>query len=94
MSQWEKLLNRLYALDQSLRYDELKKILISFGYIPEETGGGSSHVTFRKHGSNPVTIPRHKPIKKTYIEIVRDTVDMSIKEKQDNLRTDGGEENE
>ena len=32
MSKWEKLINRLYDLDPSLRYEELEKILISYGF--------------------------------------------------------------
>ena len=37
--------------------------------------GGSSHYTFRKTGYPPITIPKHKPIKKVYIEIVREVVE-------------------
>lgn len=37
--------------------------------------GGSSHYTFRKHGYSPITIPKHKPIKKIYIEMVREVVE-------------------
>lgn len=74
MAKWQKLLERLYRLDPSLRYDEIAKILVEYGYKSNETGGGSSHVTFSKKGCNPVTIPRHHPIKKAYIEIVRNVV--------------------
>ena len=74
MSRWEKLLARLYEGDASLRFDELKKVLEHYGYAAAETKGGSSHITFRKEGHNPVTIPRHNPIKRVYVEIVRDAV--------------------
>lgn len=37
--------------------------------------GGSSHFTFRKVGYPPITIPKHKPIKKVYIEMVREVVE-------------------
>ena len=72
MSKWNKLLERLQQLDNSLRYDELAKILKTYGYEPTETSGGSSHITFRKAGKEPITIPRHSPIGKTYIRIIRD----------------------
>ncbi len=36
---------------------------------------GSSHYTFRKPGCNPITIPKHEPIKKTYVEMVKDVVE-------------------
>lgn len=74
MTKWEKLIERLYRLDSSIRYNELSKILKAYGYNSNETSGGSSHVTFRKKGCNPVTIPRHSPIKKVYIELVKSVV--------------------
>lgn len=36
---------------------------------------GSSHYTFRKMGKNPITIPKHEPIKKIYVEMVRAVVE-------------------
>lgn len=64
MSQWDKLLNRVRGLSQDLRFEELKKILESYGYIMNAPKGGSSHYTFRKIGYPPITIPKHKPIKR------------------------------
>ena len=75
MSKWEKLIDRLYNLDRSLRYDELSKILENCGYKGKETGGGSSHITFRKKGRTPITIPRHGRIKEAYIKIIRSAVE-------------------
>ena len=37
--------------------------------------GGSSHYTFRKSGCAPITIPRHEPIKRAYVERVRKVVE-------------------
>lgn len=76
MSQWEKLLSRIQALSADLRFEELKKILESYGYKMNSPKGGSSHCTFRKEGRMPVTIPRHKPIKKVYIELVKAVIEM------------------
>ena len=36
---------------------------------------GSSHYTFRKPGCQPITIPRHEPIKKVYVEMVKEIVE-------------------
>lgn len=36
---------------------------------------GSSHYTFRKDGCNPITIPKHEPIKTVYIRMVKDIVE-------------------
>ena len=41
---------------------------------------GSSHYTFRKLGKKPITIPKHEPIKKIYVEMVREVVEESAHE--------------
>ena len=74
MTKWQKLLKRLYDLDTSLRFEQLSKILEEHGYSASETSGGSSHITFRKKGRQPITVPRHNPIKKAYIEIIRNAI--------------------
>lgn len=40
---------------------------------------GSSHCTFRKVGCQPITIPKHEPIKKVYVEMVRQIVESEAK---------------
>lgn len=50
MSQWDKLLARICALSKDLRFDELRKVLESYGYQMTATRSGSSHYTFRKAG--------------------------------------------
>ena len=50
MSKWDKLLARIYNLSKSLRFDELRKVLESYGYEMNSPRGGSSHYTFRKAG--------------------------------------------
>lgn len=75
MSQWDKLLDKVRNLSPDLRFEELKKILESYGYVMNAPRSGSSHYTFRKMGYPPITIPKHKPIKKVYIEMVREVVE-------------------
>ena len=36
---------------------------------------GSSHYTFRKSRCCPITIPKHEPIKKIYVEMVKEIVE-------------------
>jgi predicted RNA binding protein YcfA (HicA-like mRNA interferase family) len=58
-----------------MRFTELRKILESYGYTINAPKGGSSHYTFRKPGKNPITIPKHEPIKRIYVEMVREVVE-------------------
>lgn len=75
MSKWEKLLAKINALSKDLRFDELRKVLESYGYKMHAPRGGSNHYTFRKEGCKPITIPKHDPIKKVYVELVREVVE-------------------
>ena len=79
MSKWDKLINRINFLSKDLRFDELRKILEFYGYNMNAPKGGSSHYTFRKPGCQPITIPKHEPIKKVYVEMVRQVVEMEAK---------------
>jgi predicted RNA binding protein YcfA (HicA-like mRNA interferase family) len=75
MTQWDKLLARILLLSGDLRFTELQKVLEAYGYKMHTPKGGSSHCTFRKKGCQPITIPKHEPIKKTYVELVKQVVE-------------------
>lgn len=75
MSKWEKLLRKLLSLSKDMRFNELQKILEYYEYVMNAPRSRSSHYTFRKSGKNPITIPKHEPIKKIYVEMVRDIVE-------------------
>lgn len=75
MSKWDKLLTRICALQKDLRFDELRKVLEGYGYEMKTPKSGSSHYTFRKSGCQPITIPKHEPIKKVYVEMVKQIVE-------------------
>ena len=47
----------------------------SYGYKMSMPRSGSSHYTFRKPGCKPITIPKHEPIKKVYVEMVKEIVE-------------------
>ena len=72
MSKWDKLLMRI---SKDIRFDELRKVMESYGYKMNAPRRGSSHYTFRKPGCQPITIPRHEPIKKVYVEMVKEIVE-------------------
>ena len=75
MSKWEKLIARICNLSKDLRFDELRKVLESYGYEMNAPKSGSSHYTFRKQGCMPITVPKHEPIKKVYVEMVKQIVE-------------------
>lgn len=74
-----KLITRICNLSKDLRFDELRKVLESYGYEMNAPRSGSSHYTFRKQGCMPITIPKHEPIKKVYVEMVRQIVESEAK---------------
>ena len=79
MSKWEILPQKILALSNDMRFEELKRVLEAYGYVMHQPKGGSSHCTFRKKGSMPITIPMHEPVKKVYVEMVRTVVEGSTK---------------
>lgn len=83
MSKWDKLLARICGLSRDLRFDELRKVLESYGYEMRQPSGGSSHCTFRKSGCAPITIPMHEPIKKVYVMMVKEVVESEVSNRED-----------
>ena len=78
MTKWDKLLMKILSLSKDLRFKELRKVLESYGYVMNAPKGGSSHYTFRKSGCQPITIPKHEPIKKVYVEMVKEIVESEV----------------
>lgn len=83
MSKWDKLLARICSLAKDIRFDELRKVLESYGYVMKAPRSGSSHYTFRKQGCRPITIPKHEPIKKVYVEMIRQIVESEAQNGED-----------
>ena len=82
MSRFDKLLKEILSLSKDLRFDELRKVLEYYGYVMDAPRGGSSHYTFRKNGCYPITIPKHEPIKKVYVQKVKEIVEAEIDDKK------------
>jgi len=74
VSQWDKLIDEILKLNKDLRFEELSRALTKIGYTQNQPKSGSSHYTFRKHNSAPVTLPKAAPMNKAYIEMVRDAI--------------------
>lgn len=79
MSKWDKLLARIKTLSKDMRFEELRKVLESYGYTMYQPHGGSSHCTFRKPGCMPITIPVHEPIKTVYVQMVKEVIESEAK---------------
>ena len=75
MTKWDKLLAKICSLSKDLRFAELRSVLESYGYVMNAPKSGSSHYTFRKPGCQPITIPKHEPIKKVYVQMVKQIVE-------------------
>ena len=80
LSQWDKLVAEIIKQNPTLRFEDLCKALVKIGYTAEQPRGGSSHYTFRKDGCMPITLPRHVPMKKAYINLVADAVRAYLQE--------------
>lgn len=68
MSKWNKLLNKIKTMNQNVRFDELKKILESYGYTMHSPGSGSSHFTFRKMDPFLLQSPKMNLSKKSMLK--------------------------
>ena len=69
---------RISNLSKDIRFDELRKVMESSGYKMNAPRSGSSHYTFRKKGCQPITIPKHEPIKRVYVEMVKQVVESEV----------------
>lgn len=74
MSKLDKLLEEILSLNKNLRFEELAKILIKLGYVQHQPKGGGSHYTFRKTECMPITIPKATPVKKIYVQMVKEAI--------------------
>lgn len=83
MSKWDKLIARICSLSKDLRFNELRKVLESYGYEMNALRSGSIHYAFRKQGCMPITVPKHEPVKKVYVEMVRQIVEGEAKNDED-----------
>ena len=80
MSSWDKLFKRFLELDHDIRFEEIVKVMKEYGYEIKQPKGGSSHYSFVKSGCNRIAIPRHKPIKKVYVKMIKKVIEEEMKE--------------
>ncbi len=68
MSQKVKLLKAMKNNPKDVPFEDIKKLLESYGYVCHNSGG--SHFVFRKEFCEHIVIPYHKPIKAIYVKHV------------------------
>lgn len=67
-----KLVRAILDNPKDVDFATIKKLLELFGYECRQPKGGSSHFVFRKAGTNPITVPKNKPVKTVYVkEIIK-----------------------
>ena len=78
MSKKQKLLQKLLRKPKDLRFEELERIIIMFGYRLDRSKG--SHFSYLKDGRYPLVIPKHSPVKRNYINDVLNAIEDDIEE--------------
>lgn len=84
MTKLEKLLKRIMSVPGDVTFEELEKVLLLYGYEESSPGSGSSHRTFRKQNHPPITIPKHKPIKKVYVRMAKEIIEKGEYDEREN----------
>lgn len=68
MTKAEKLLQKIRNNPKQVSFEDLEKLLLSFGYVKRQPRKGSSHFSYRHDSLAPLTIPFHRPhVKATYV---------------------------
>jgi predicted RNA binding protein YcfA (HicA-like mRNA interferase family) len=65
MSRKDKLIKSMQNNPKNVNFEDLKKILLDYGYEVDNTGG--SHWVFRHETFEIQVVPRKKPVKAFYV---------------------------
>lgn len=74
MSKHEKLLKSIRNNPSDVKFENLRKILLHYGFTERQPRGGSSHFTYTRDNTI-VTVPKQKPVNKTYVKQVLKLID-------------------
>ena len=64
-----KLLSRILNNPTNVRFEDIQKLLLYFGFSERQPRSGSSHYTYR-YGKYIITVPKHYPVNKVYVRKV------------------------
>ena len=68
MSKFKKLLERIKNNPKHVKFEELDKVLIRYGFTRRQASSGTSHYYYTK-GDKVISVPFHQPhIKAFYVE--------------------------
>lgn len=70
----QKLVERILRNPKDVSFSEISQVLEAFGYQCRQPSG--SHYTFRKAGTNPITVPKNKPVKEIYVKNIIRLLDL------------------
>ena len=83
LSKLKKLLKRIKNNPRQVRFEELDKILLHYGFSKRQPSGGSSHYTY-KLGESRLTVPFKKPyIGEASVELALNALKGVIDDQQD-----------
>ena len=69
MSKLKKLFKDIKNNPKNVRFKDLQKLLLIFGFTEKQPKSGSSHYTYTS-GKNRITIPKHYPVNEIYVKEV------------------------
>lgn len=64
----QRLFMKVLISRNNCRFDDIARLLEALGYVGRSSG--SSHTTFRRPGSVPITVPFKRPVKRIYVDEV------------------------
>ena len=71
-----KLAEKIIRNLKDVGFDDLRRLLESFGYECRQPRGGSSHYVFRKSGTMPISVPKDRPVNRKYVRVVIDLLNL------------------
>ncbi len=74
MSKHEKLLKSIRNNPSNVKFENLQKLLLHYGFTERQPRSGSSHFTYTKN-ETIITIPKKKPVNKIYVKQVLKLID-------------------
>lgn len=77
----EKIISKFKNTNKNVSFKDIDKVLNSIGYECNKKNSGSHHI-YKKRGCNPISIPRHNPIKPRYVDFVIEAYDETIQKKE------------